>query len=285
MSYRFDASLITGAFVFGDSGLGVLGSEVPSAGDSGAGYLYNDLLLPADANKEVCGTITTWPTNGTLIAEENSAFTYTPVSNGVDFFEYRLRVDGVWSTVDIGFGPGIAREVLVTGSTPVTLSCSPATATASGFTAGITQATNIACAVGTASAIGFSSSLLQATNINCAPAIATAIGYQATIEQQGIIVCSTGIASAYGFSASVPQASEITCAVAVASASGFGASVSVAGGFSGSLSDADIARIAAAVLAALNATTIPVDAKKMNGASIIGDGSEADPWRGVGVSP
>jgi len=43
--------------------------------------------------------------------------------------------------------------------------------------------------------------------------------------------------------------------------------------------------IAAAVLAALQGTTIPVDAQKMNGADIIGDGSEADPWRGVGVSP
>lgn len=43
--------------------------------------------------------------------------------------------------------------------------------------------------------------------------------------------------------------------------------------------------IAAAVLAALNATTIPVDAQKMNGADIIGTGSEADPWRGAGVQP
>ena len=43
--------------------------------------------------------------------------------------------------------------------------------------------------------------------------------------------------------------------------------------------------IAAAVLAALQATTIPVDALKMNGADIIGDGSETDPWRGVGVQP
>ena len=43
--------------------------------------------------------------------------------------------------------------------------------------------------------------------------------------------------------------------------------------------------IAAAVLAQLNATTIPVNATKMNDAPIIGDGSEANPWRGVGVSP
>jgi hypothetical protein len=43
-------------------------------------------------------------------------------------------------------------------------------------------------------------------------------------------------------------------------------------------------QIVAAVLAALQATTIPVDTKKMNGADIIGDGTEANPWRGVGVS-
>ena len=43
--------------------------------------------------------------------------------------------------------------------------------------------------------------------------------------------------------------------------------------------------IAAAVLAALNATTIPVDVQKMNSAAVIGDGTEAQPWRGFGVSP
>ena len=43
--------------------------------------------------------------------------------------------------------------------------------------------------------------------------------------------------------------------------------------------------IAAAVLAALQGTTIPVDAQKMNGADIIGDGSVTNPWRGEGVQP
>ena len=45
------------------------------------------------------------------------------------------------------------------------------------------------------------------------------------------------------------------------------------------------ADIAAAVLAALNATTIPVNTRKMNGYTIIGDGSESNPWRGDGVQP
>lgn len=49
--------------------------------------------------------------------------------------------------------------------------------------------------------------------------------------------------------------------------------------FSGSISDADIARIVQAVLTALNATTIPVDMKKTNGITIMGTGSRLSPWR------
>ena len=43
--------------------------------------------------------------------------------------------------------------------------------------------------------------------------------------------------------------------------------------------------ISAAVVSALQGTTIPDDTKKMNGYTIIGDGSEANPWRGAGVQP
>ena len=43
--------------------------------------------------------------------------------------------------------------------------------------------------------------------------------------------------------------------------------------------------IAAATVAALQAIFLKVDSAKMNGADIIGDGSEANPWRGVGVQP
>lgn len=45
------------------------------------------------------------------------------------------------------------------------------------------------------------------------------------------------------------------------------------------------ATIAAQTLAAAEATPIHSNAKTMNDAAIIGDGSELDPWRGVGVSP
>lgn len=41
------------------------------------------------------------------------------------------------------------------------------------------------------------------------------------------------------------------------------------------------ADIAAEVLAVLNATTIPVDARKMNGALVTGDGTAGNLWRGA----
>lgn len=43
--------------------------------------------------------------------------------------------------------------------------------------------------------------------------------------------------------------------------------------------------IAAAVLAAMQASPPPVDARKMNGSLVIGTGQENDPWRAVGVQP
>lgn len=45
------------------------------------------------------------------------------------------------------------------------------------------------------------------------------------------------------------------------------------------------ADIAAALLAAMNASPPRVDVKSMNSAPVIGTGVEADPWRGADVSP
>lgn len=43
--------------------------------------------------------------------------------------------------------------------------------------------------------------------------------------------------------------------------------------------------IAAAVIAAAQLSPIWADTKKMNGAQVLGDGTEANRWRGVGVPP
>jgi len=137
MSLRIDTSeWISGSLLIGEPGLGVLGSAIPSSGGSGAGYAYNDLSLPADNAKEICGRVTTWPTNGTLFAYEDTSFEYIALIDGADSFQYQLYVDGVATGSPI-------TVTLITGTvngsatcTPASLSISAPTATAAGTVPG-----------------------------------------------------------------------------------------------------------------------------------------------------
>lgn len=142
MSLRVDTSLIPGALVVGHRGLGVLGSDIPSTGDNGAGYLYNDLTLPADANKEVRGLILTQPSAGSLFAYEDSSFEFSGAPDGSYTFTYRLYVDGVDSgtgTTTLTVGSPVAAVSAVTASPTFSGSASvdgtPAEATISVMTA------------------------------------------------------------------------------------------------------------------------------------------------------
>ncbi len=103
---------ITGTH-YGGSRLGTPGAQVPSEGANGPGYLYAGLSLPADAAVEVRGPITRWPA-GTLTVYEDSSFSYV---GATDYALYQLYQDGVASTVDIGYGPGIGRIELSVGAT------------------------------------------------------------------------------------------------------------------------------------------------------------------------
>jgi hypothetical protein len=101
---------ITGTH-YGGWRLGTPGASVPAAGDDGPGYLYAGLSLPADAATEVRGPITRWP-SGTFDVLEDSSFDYL---GPTDYALYALYVDGVASTADIGYGPGIGRIDLNVG--------------------------------------------------------------------------------------------------------------------------------------------------------------------------
>ena len=86
MSYRFGSQLLASAYHFGVGGLGVLGSEVPSTGTHGAGYLYNDITLPGEAGDEFYGLITSFPVGlSTFFAYEDSSFTATGPDGSYSF--------------------------------------------------------------------------------------------------------------------------------------------------------------------------------------------------------
>lgn len=95
--WRIDTSpFYADTLLIGDPGFGLLGSQIAATGDDGPGYLYNDISLPADADKEISGEIVTWPLHGELFADEDGSFIYTPDTGyvGTDSFEYQLRVEG-----------------------------------------------------------------------------------------------------------------------------------------------------------------------------------------------
>lgn len=126
MSLRIDTTeLISGAYVIGETGLGVLGSAVPSTGEHGASYLYNDLTLPADASKEIRGLIVTSPSAGTFYAWEDGSFSLIDAPDGTYTFTYRLFVDGVdlgtaTATIDIGteglYGTAVLSGITASGT-------------------------------------------------------------------------------------------------------------------------------------------------------------------------
>lgn len=222
MSHRFDAPWISGAHLYGDAGLGVLGSLIPSTGDNGAGYTYNDLSLPADNTKEICGRITTWPASGALTAYEDTSFEFI-AADGAYSFAYQLYVDGV--------ATGSPSTVsLYVGSVPVEIAASLGTASASGFTAGINSSVTIAASIATAVASGHQAAISTGSSvtINGAPGIAIASGYSASIssESSTVINCSVGNAIASGLTAAIYAADFVNCSMGTAVASGFQASVS-----------------------------------------------------------
>lgn len=97
MSYRFDSTLIPGAYHLGNRGLGVLGSIIRAStgtGDHGPGYLFND-LTGADDAKEIRGLVLTQPSAGAFFAYEDGSFTLADAPDGTYTFTYRLFADGV----------------------------------------------------------------------------------------------------------------------------------------------------------------------------------------------
>lgn len=95
MSYRYGPQLVSGAYHYGGGGLGVLGSAVPSTGLHGAGYLFNDITLPGEADDEFYGLILTPPSAGTFFAWEDSSISLLDAPDGVYPFTYRGFKNGV----------------------------------------------------------------------------------------------------------------------------------------------------------------------------------------------
>jgi hypothetical protein len=183
MSIRVDtASLISGSIVCGNRGLGVLASTVPSTGDDGPGYIYNDLSLPGDAAKEVRGLILTVPTDGLFYAYEDSSFAFTGAATGSYTFTYRLFSDGA----DEGTATGYLTVGYVVGLTGLSATIAAGTVKPSATVAVAGQAATTA--IGT---------VTPATTV-------AVVGLSATIAA-GTVKATAGSAGQSATGISVPQ--------------------------------------------------------------------------------
>lgn len=110
MSIRISTTEYFSGLVIGNTGLGAPAEDIPSTGDSGGSFLYNDLSLPADNGKEIRGEILTLPADGALFVNEDGSFTFTGAADGDYSFTYQLYVDGVAigspATVSLAVGAG-----------------------------------------------------------------------------------------------------------------------------------------------------------------------------------
>jgi len=195
--------------ILGTPQSGVLGSLIPSTGVNGPGFAYPSLALPADAAKEICGYITTWPSAGVLDAGENTGFTFSGAPDGIYTFQFQLQADGV--------DQGAPKTATINQSTPgVTVSCLVGNTIAGGPNATVTQSgtTTVSCQVGNATAAcqGASVSQNSMTTISCQPGNASAVCPSAAIVQTGqtIIACRVGNAAAIGSIATVSAGSLIS---------------------------------------------------------------------------
>lgn len=226
--------------ILGTPNCGVLGSEIaPPNTDGLPGYCYNDLTLPDDDEKNICGRITTWPATGTLIAYEDTSFDFTPAGDGVESFQYQLYVDGVavgdpaivmltsgdGSTVNgiignaaaAGSQASLARTItavvggaVATGSPatfPRVIVAAPGDAAATGGTASVSGSLTISAAVGNASATGATAAVTQDRILGADTGDATAAGVDAAIVSTATISATVGAATAAGAQADVAYTS------------------------------------------------------------------------------
>lgn len=164
MSLRIDTTeLISGAYVVGDTGLGVVGADVPASGEHGPSFLYNDLALPADAGKEVRGLIVTPPSSGSLFAHEDGSFEFTGSSAGAYSFTYRLFVDGAdMGTASASFTVGAGGiTASVSGSGLVAYSGTAAVVASIGSGSSVTAAVAAAGSVSYTGAAAVAASMID----------------------------------------------------------------------------------------------------------------------------
>lgn len=259
-----DSALSGGWITSAYPGLGILGSAIPTTGDNGGSPVLNDGI---SAGKEYRWALVTPPSSGTITLYEDLTFEFSGASDGIHSATYRLWEDGVdqgTATITLQVGPSYTTISATLSNIVGAVSSVPVPRTALSAT--------LADVFGSVSSYPSGSKLtaISATLGNIVGSVNTKSVPVTTIT--ATLDHVTGAVSCY------PSGSAFTQVNAVLAGVLGNVGSSSSGGFTGSLSDADVQRIVVAVIAALNATTIPVNIKQVNFIPIKGSGVVGDTW-------
>ena len=263
---------------------GILGANIPSEGEHGGSPVLNDFTITPTALYS--WEVVTQPTDGALEIFSDLTFTWgsSGVPDGDYSWVYRLYENGFSvGTATVYMHAGALVVVGITAGSPVL-----GTPALTEIYAGALLPENIVAG----SPILGSPTLTQNHALSGgaiaagAPVFGTpTLAQQHALMAVGIVAGTPALGSpaiTTGVVAEVwPAESDVRLGVTYGPTGIEYVGTMTEGG--GTYPTAE--SVAAAVLAALQATTIPVNNTLINGAPVIGDGSEANPWRGVGVQP
>lgn len=185
-AYGGDPTGLTGAYHYGGGGLGVLGSLVASTGEAGAGYGFNSLTLPADANKEYCFPLGAIPAGLTIDADELTGFTASATTDGTYSVPFRVIEGGIdigASSFSLTFG---APAVVASGANCTQVnSCSTGAITVTPAAAGVVNLAGSNCAQPNACSTGAVTVIPRGT-MSFVPSAARTIAIQAAPGAFGV---------------------------------------------------------------------------------------------------
>lgn len=282
-----DSALSGGWLTSAYPGLGVLGSAIPTTGDNGGSPVLNDGI---GAGKEYRWALVTSPASGTITLYEDLTFEFSGASDGIHSATYRLWEDGVdqgTATITLQVGPSYTTISVTLDNVTGAVSSAPVPRTGISATladvfgsvaSSVSPKTGINATL--ANLVGSVSSYQSGTTISTINAVLGDVVGSLTSKSAPVTAISATLGSITGSLGSksspvmtitatldhvtgavscYPSGSAFTQINAVLQDVLGNLASTSSGGFTGSLSDADIQRIVVAVIAALNATAIPVN--------------------------
>lgn len=304
-----------GQRILGVPQVGILAAQIAAetaTGDHGPGILYNESQEAGYAGKYLRAVVTSWPATGALFVQENGAFEALGLPDGSHVFGYDLYVDGVYDsasafTVAVGVVYATAPGATLVGSATLTpgAATGESNASAPGVTFTGTSSFIAGSAFGEQNVIVPGCVLVSASAFIPGSATGGIGGADATADGAELVATSS-----FAAGSAICEQNATALGVALTGLSIFVAGTATGGTggvvvwplssdvrigvtygptgaeYTGTMAEGGgtyptAESIAAAVVSALQGTTISANIKQVNDVTVQGAGTKLNPWQPV----